>query len=322
MAAGHRAMARAVEAVAADWRPLNGTRKTEARFRSDKNSRGFSDPVAGGLRQAAGLSRQRRLRAEAQAVLNAMQRAYAEDYANVHRGLHFLANASTDHYEGARKTAARFLNAASEQEIIFTKNATEAINLVAQSFGGMRIGEGDEIALTIMEHHSNIVPWHFHRERRGAVHEMDPRDGRGELPDRGFRGGAVAAHENGRDHAHVQRARHGRSGEGGCPDCAQPRHSGADRRQPGRGTSSGRRAGHRLRLLCLYRPQGLRAVRHRRALRQARASQRHAALSGRRRDDRKRQRGPDHLRRPAASLRGGNAADRARRRASVPRSTI
>ncbi len=102
------------------------------------------------------------------AVLDALQRAYSEDYANVHRGLHFLANVATDNYEGARKTAARFLNAASEQEIVFTKNATEAINLVAQSFGGMRIGEGDEIVLTIMEHHSNIVPWHFHRERRGA----------------------------------------------------------------------------------------------------------------------------------------------------------
>jgi cysteine desulfurase/selenocysteine lyase len=108
------------------------------------------------------------------AVLDALQRAYAEDYANVHRGLHFLANASTDNYEGARKTAARFINAASEQQIIFTKNATEAINLVAQSFGGMRIGEGDEIVLSIMEHHSNIVPWHFHRERRGAVIKWVP----------------------------------------------------------------------------------------------------------------------------------------------------
>jgi cysteine desulfurase/selenocysteine lyase len=101
-------------------------------------------------------------------VLDALQRAYSEEYANVHRGLHFLANAATDNYEGARKTAARFLNAASDQEIIFTKNATEAINLVAQSFGGMQIGEGDEIVISIMEHHSNIVPWHFHRERRGA----------------------------------------------------------------------------------------------------------------------------------------------------------
>jgi len=102
------------------------------------------------------------------AVLDALARAYGEDYANVHRGLHFLSNASTDAYERARKTVARFLNAPSDQDIIFTKNATEAINLVAQSFGGMRIGAGDEIVLTIMEHHSNIVPWHFHRERRGA----------------------------------------------------------------------------------------------------------------------------------------------------------
>lgn len=108
------------------------------------------------------------------AVLDAIRKAYAEDYSNVHRGLHFLANASTDAYEGARKTAARFLNARSENEIVFTRNATEGINLVAQSFGGQRIGEGDEIVLTIMEHHSNIVPWHFHRERKGAVLKWVP----------------------------------------------------------------------------------------------------------------------------------------------------
>jgi cysteine desulfurase / selenocysteine lyase len=102
------------------------------------------------------------------AVLDAIQRAYGEEYANVHRGLHFLSNTATDNYEAARKTVARFLNAPSDQQIVFTKNATEAINLVAQSFGGMRIGAGDEIVLTIMEHHSNIVPWHFHRERNGA----------------------------------------------------------------------------------------------------------------------------------------------------------
>ena len=103
-----------------------------------------------------------------QLVLDAIQRAYAENYSNVHRGLHYLANASTEAYEGARKTVAHFINAASENEVIFTKNATEGINLVAQSFGGEQIGEGDEIVLTIMEHHSNIVPWHYHRERRGA----------------------------------------------------------------------------------------------------------------------------------------------------------
>ncbi len=116
-----------------------------------------------------------------QAVLDALQRAYGEEYANVHRGLHFLSNAATDAYEEARKTTARFLNAPSDQQIIFTKNATEAINLVAQSFGGMRIGEGDEIVLTIMEHHSNIVPWHFHRERRGAKLKWVPVTAEGEF---------------------------------------------------------------------------------------------------------------------------------------------
>jgi cysteine desulfurase/selenocysteine lyase len=108
------------------------------------------------------------------AVLDALHRAYAEEYANVHRGLHFLSNAATDAYERARKSVQRFINAPSDQDIIFTKNATEAINLVAQSFGGMVIGEGDEIVLTVMEHHSNIVPWHFHRERRGAVLKWVP----------------------------------------------------------------------------------------------------------------------------------------------------
>ena len=109
-----------------------------------------------------------------QAMLDALMKSYAEEYANVHRGLHYLANAATAAYEGGRERVAKFLNAPSHEQIIFTKNATEAINLVAQSFGGMHIGPGDEIVLTIMEHHSNIVPWHFHRERRGAVIKWVP----------------------------------------------------------------------------------------------------------------------------------------------------
>src|SRR6187431_2461330 len=103
------------------------------------------------------------------AVLDRIQHAYEHEYANVHRGLHFLANAATEAYEGAREKVREFLNAPSTDEIIFTRSATEAINLVAASFGAMAIGEGDEIVLSIMEHHSNIVPWHFHRERQGAV---------------------------------------------------------------------------------------------------------------------------------------------------------
>jgi cysteine desulfurase/selenocysteine lyase len=102
-------------------------------------------------------------------VIAALTHVYEQEYANVHRGLHFLANAATEAYEGAREMVRAFVNAGSAAEIIFTRSATEAINLVAASFGAMTIGEGDEIVLSIMEHHSNIVPWHFHRERRGAA---------------------------------------------------------------------------------------------------------------------------------------------------------
>ncbi len=102
------------------------------------------------------------------AVLDRMTKAYESEYANVHRGLHYLANAATDAFEAARESVRAFLNAGSTDEIIFTRNATDSINLAAASFGGMVIGEGDEIVLSIMEHHANIVPWHFHRERRGA----------------------------------------------------------------------------------------------------------------------------------------------------------
>jgi cysteine desulfurase/selenocysteine lyase len=115
------------------------------------------------------------------AVLDAIQNAYAHEYANVHRGLHYLSNTATENYEKARSTVRRFINASSDDEIIFTRNATEAINLAAQSFGGMVIGEGDEIVLTIMEHHSNIVPWHFHRERSGAVLRWAPVSDEGEF---------------------------------------------------------------------------------------------------------------------------------------------
>lgn len=108
------------------------------------------------------------------AVLDAIQSAYSETYSNVHRGLHFLSNASTDLYEAARETVRGFVNAASVDNIIFTRSTTEAINLVARSFGGMTIGEGDEIVLSIFEHHSNIVPWHFHREQSGAVLKWVP----------------------------------------------------------------------------------------------------------------------------------------------------
>ncbi|WP_407160500.1 cysteine desulfurase [Bradyrhizobium sp. STM 3557] len=113
------------------------------------------------------------------AVLDRLTEAYTSEYANVHRGLHYLANAATEAYEGARGKVAQFLNASRSEEIIFTRNVTEAINLVASSFGEPNIGEGDEIVLSIMEHHSNIVPWHFLRERHGAVIKWAPVDDEG-----------------------------------------------------------------------------------------------------------------------------------------------
>src|ERR1700732_512358 len=110
------------------------------------------------------------------AVLDRIQRAYTSEYANVHRGLHYLANVATEAYEGAREKVRAFLNAGRPEEIIFTRNATEAINLVAYTFGRERVKAGDEIVLSIMEHHSNIVPWHFLRERYGAVIKWAPVD--------------------------------------------------------------------------------------------------------------------------------------------------
>jgi cysteine desulfurase / selenocysteine lyase len=115
------------------------------------------------------------------AVLDRMQHAYTAEYANVHRGLHYLANAATEAYEDAREKVRAFINAARKEEIVFTRNATEAINLVAYTFGRERIKAGDEIVLSIMEHHSNIVPWHFLRERQGAVIKWAPVDDDGNL---------------------------------------------------------------------------------------------------------------------------------------------
>jgi cysteine desulfurase/selenocysteine lyase len=102
-------------------------------------------------------------------VLDAMHQFATEEYANVHRGVHYLSAAATERYEIAREIVRRFLNAAHADEIIFTKGGTEAINLVASSYLAPRIEPGDEIVLSVMEHHSNIVPWHFLRERQGAV---------------------------------------------------------------------------------------------------------------------------------------------------------
>ena len=116
-----------------------------------------------------------------QAVIDAVTEAYGNEYSNVHRGMHYLSNAATEKFEIARETARAFLNAASSDEIVFTSGATDAINLVASSFAGPMIGAGDEIILSLLEHHSNIVPWHFLRERNGAVLKYVPATDEGDL---------------------------------------------------------------------------------------------------------------------------------------------
>ncbi|MFD0980683.1 cysteine desulfurase [Tropicimonas aquimaris] len=104
-----------------------------------------------------------------QAVIDAVTRGYAEEYANVHRGLHTLSNIATEKYEAVRGIVARFLGVADEREIVMTSGSTEGINLVAYGWAAPRLEAGDEIVLSVMEHHANIVPWHFLRERQGVV---------------------------------------------------------------------------------------------------------------------------------------------------------
>lgn len=116
-----------------------------------------------------------------QVVIDAITRAYSHEYANVHRGLHYLSNVATDKYEAVRGTVQRFLNAEHEDEILFTSGTTEALNLISYAWAAPRLKAGDEIILSVMEHHANIVPWHFLRERQGVVLKWVETDVNGDL---------------------------------------------------------------------------------------------------------------------------------------------
>jgi cysteine desulfurase/selenocysteine lyase len=115
------------------------------------------------------------------AVIDAMSRFYEEDYANIHRGVHYLSQVATDAFEAARAKIARFINAEKADEIVFTRNATEAINLVAQSWGRKNLGPGDEVLLTELEHHANIVPWQLLRAEKGFEIKVAPIDETGQV---------------------------------------------------------------------------------------------------------------------------------------------
>ncbi|WP_112874008.1 cysteine desulfurase [Paracoccus endophyticus] len=117
-----------------------------------------------------------------QVVIDAIANAYGAEYANVHRGLHFLSNLATEKYERVRGIIARFLNAPHEDEVIFTSGSTEGINLVSHGWAAPRLGPGDEILLSVLEHHANIVPWHFLRERQGVALRWVEPEPDGSLP--------------------------------------------------------------------------------------------------------------------------------------------
>lgn len=115
-------------------------------------------------------------------MIDAITRAYEGEYANVHRGLHYLSNLATENYERVRGIIARFLNAPREDEVIFTSGSTEGINMVSYAWAAPRLQPGDEIVVSVLEHHANIVPWHFLRERQGVVLKWVEPEPDGSLP--------------------------------------------------------------------------------------------------------------------------------------------
>ena len=143
-----------------------------------------------------------------QAVIDALSRYYEQENANIHRGVHYLSERATEEYEAARKTIQHFLNAADASEIIFVRGATEGINLVAQTYGRANVGRGDEVLISAMEHHSNIVPWQILCEEKGAKLRVIPINDSGETHLGGVREAARLTNQDRRRHACVERAWH------------------------------------------------------------------------------------------------------------------
>ena len=248
------------------------------------------------------------------AVIEAERNFYRDSNANIHRGVHWLSQHATDLYEDARKTVQRFINADKADEIVFPRHH-RAINLVAQSWGRTTLEPGDEILVTTLEHHSNIVPWQLLCEQTGAVLKVAPISDAGELDLEAFEGAARPTHPTGRHHPCIERAGHGQpvarlveqahaAGAIVLVDGARAvAHQAVDD------------AGTGLRFLRLLGPQALRPDRHRRALRSRRAAPGDAAVAWRRRHDPHRELRAQHLRRRTPALRGRYAQHRRRGRA-------
>ena len=255
-------------------------------------------------------------------VLDAMRDFYEHSYANVHRGVYRLAERATTGYETARGKVAGFVNAPSEREVIFTRSATEALNLVAYAWGLDNLGPGDVVVVTDLEHHSSFVPWQYVAGRTGAAFKAIPIDESGELRldalDEIEREGTVkvvasnlVSNTLGTVNP-VQRAR----GVG-----ARARRDHGRRRRAGRAAPTDRRPGARLRVPRDLVAQDVRPERDRRALGPPRAARDDGAVQPRRRDDPLRLDGADDVERAPVQVRGGHARDRRGGRASARRST-
>ena len=246
-------------------------------------------------------------------ALEAMERYYETYRASIHRGVYPLAAEATEAYEGARDRVAAFTGS-TPGETVFTRNATEAINLVAGAWGRANVGADDLVVVTQMEHHSNIVPWQLLGCRLAYVPVTD--DGLLDLD--AFDALLEQRPEARRRRPRLQRARHDQPDRRDRAPRARRRRGRDGRRRAGRPASARRRGRARRRLLRLDRPQGLRADRHRRAARPPRAAGDDAAVPRRRAHDRPRRRLRVDLGRAAGQVRGGHDAggrgDRPRRR--------
>ena len=242
-------------------------------------------------------------------------------YAPINRSAYRLAAEATDALRGRpRQGRQRFINAPHADEVIFTKNATEALNLVAYSWGRANLHDGDVVVLTHMEHHANIVPWHMLAAERGIELRWVPLDRR--RPARPHRPRRAARRRQGvRLHGDEQRARHDQPGRQLVRRGPRRRRAGDRRRLPVRAAQRHRRAGDGRRLRRLLQPQDVRPVGHRRAVGPRGAARRDAAVPRRRQHDRRRP--PRRLHRRAGCRPSSRPARRRspRRSASAPRST-
>ena len=217
---------------------------------------------------------------------------------------------ATAAYEGARATVADHLGAADRREVVFVRNATEAINLVARAWGDANVGEGDRIVLTEMEHHSNVVPWQQLAERVGAEIDWVPVSDEGLLEMDALDEAARTRAEARRRHPCLQRPRHREPAGGDLAPGPRRRRAGPRRRRPGGAEAAARHGRAGVDFYAHDRPQALRADRDRRALGAARPAAGDAAVPRRRLDDPQGDQGGHDLRRPAGPLRGGDAGDR------------